>query len=420
MSTSCRAVLCGKLPCLFSLSVVLLAGWPVQAENWSRFRGPNGSGLAVEATFPATWTEHDYLWKKELPGTGSSSPVCWEDLLFVSSSDTENGDVVLQCLIAGSGEQLWQRKLAGQTYPMHRNNSYTSATPTVDQQHVYLTWAAGGKIRGVAFSHQGQEIWRTHLGDFVGSHGFAASPVVVEGVVCVQVDQDDQGFLVGLDALSGNVRWRAERPSGKATYSTPCVISIDDERLAVISQSTAGGMQAIEVQTGEVIWQKSELFPERCVSSPIAAGNFVLGVCGSGGGGKSLVGIDLATSQPPRTQFTLSKQIPYVPTPLAKDNWLFLWHDQGKVSLVDLDSENPRHALWTKRVGGNFFGSPVLAGNKIYCLSTAGQAVVIAADHDFKLLGKNDLGAPTNATPAIHRGRMYLRTESSLACLPAE
>ena len=75
---------------------------------------------------------------------------------------------------------------------------------------------------------------------------------------------------------------------------------------------------------------------------------------------------------------------------------------------------------WTERIGGKFFGSPILAGEKIYCLSTGGRAVVIAAGDEFELLGENDLGEPTNATPAVHQGRMYLRTESTLACLPAE
>ncbi len=410
----------------------------VQGENWTRFRGPNGSGIASESVFPATWTEDDYLWKKTLPGVGHGSPVGWKNRVFVTSGDPETGAITLHCLATDDGESLWKREFASQTYAMHVKNAYASTTPTVDAQQVYLTWAAGGKIHCTALTHQGDEKWDVELGNFAGQHGFAASPIVVDivvdgvvhGVVCVQVDQEEDDFLAGIDAQSGKVLWRAGRPAGKVSYATPCVVSLADDRSAVLTQSTAGGMQAVDVQTGKILWQDAEVFPARCVSSPFVARGKVFGACGGGGGGKLLAIVDLPLDlsldkQPPRTKplltkQILTKQIPYVPTPLVTGDWLFLWHDQGKVSLVDLSSATPQKSEWTERIGGKFFGSPILAGDKIYCLSDAGLAVVIAADREFKLLGKTDLGEPTHATPAVHQGRMYLRTESSLACLPAE
>ncbi len=394
----------------------------VHAENWTRFRGPNGSGNAGEVTFPATWNEQDYLWKVALPGIGHSSPVGWEGRLFITSADRKTGDVTLHCFAADSGKPLWQREFAGQTYPMHTNNSYASTTPTVDQRHVYMTWASGGKMRCVALTHQGNIVWRAELGDFVEEHGFAASPIVVDGIVCLQVDQGEAAFLAGVDATSGKVRWRAERPAGKASYATPCVLALADDCTAVLTLSTTGGMQAVEVQTGELLWQLADLFPSRCVSSTLVADKRILGVCGGGGSGKLLVGMEQSADprSPPIEKLTLTKHVPYVPTPLVKGDWLFLWHDQGKVSLADLRPDAPQKARWTKRIGGKFFGSPILAGDKIYSLSADGRAVVIAADEEFKLLGVNDLGEPTSATPAVHQGKMYLRTESSLACLPAE
>ena len=400
---------------IFALLVGLgLFATTVFAENWTRFRGPNGAGNAAESIFPATWTEKDYLWKIQLPGVGQSSPVGWENRLFVTSSDTANGTVRLQCLAADTGKELWQREFVGQDYTMHSSNSLASTTPTVDDKRLYFTWATGGKMHCIALTHEGDQVWRKELGEFVEQHGFAASPIVVEDVVCVQIDQANNGWLAGYDAESGKLRWRVERPVGKASYATPCVVIVEGKH-AVISHSSTGGMQAVDIQTGQVVWQLAEAFPARCVSSPILAGNRVFGTCGSGGGGKQLAGVDLSSQE----LMTLTKQIPYVPTPLVVGDWLFLWHDQGKVSLVDLSDEIPQKVKWTKRVGGNFFGSPILAGDKIYCLSIDGEAVVLAADKEFALLGKNDLGESTNATPAVHEVRMYLRTASSLACLPA-
>ena len=414
---------CNWLSSLKIMAVVTLCCWtqPVGAENWTRFRGPNGSGIALDTvSFPATWTVEDYLWKKQLPGKGHSSPVGWENRIFVTARDAENNAITLLCLAADDGTQLWQRKFESHSYPMHAGNSYASTTPTVDGRYVYLTWSSGGEMHCVALSHQGEVKWRTELGKFVGAHGFAASPVVIEGVVCVQVDQEEEGFLVGIDASSGDIRWRAARPAGKASYATPCEVATNGGRTVVIAQSMTGGMQAVAIDNGEVVWELADLLPARCVSSPFVINGMVLGVCGGGGSGKLLVGVDPKSAKKPQVKLSLTKQIPYVPTPLAKDNWLFLWHDQGKVSCVDLNADDPAKLEWTKRIGGKFFGSPILADDKIYCLSNEGRAVVIAADREFALLGENDLGEPSFATPAVHQGKMYLRTESSLACLPSK
>lgn len=407
----------GLLVLLFSAVIC-----EAQAENWTRFRGPNGSGVATDHTFPATWSDEDYLWKVRLPGVGHASPVGWENQLFITTGDSASGESTLVALDATTGEELWQQEFAGETYQMHAQNSYASATPVVDEQRVYITWAAGGKVHCMALTHQGKQIWQVELGRFAEAHGFAASPVVVAGVVCVQLDETDRGYFVGLDAVSGDVRWRVERPAGKASYATACSITLPEERQAVISQSMSGGMQAIDVQTGEVVWEDADAFPARCVSSPIVAEGMILGVCGGGGSGKLLVGMDFAGQAESQSErLKLTKQIPYVPTPLLVDGRLFLWHDQGKVSMADLRGDSlPTRVSWTERIGGKFFGSPILAGDKVYCLSMDGRAIVISADDEFKLLGENDLGEPSSATPAVHQGRLYLRTESTLACLAAE
>lgn len=414
----------GLMAILFSIEV-----GEARAENWTRFRGPNGSGVATEHTFPATWSDEDYLWKVRLPGVGHASPVGWEERVYITSGDQESGDVFLQCFAADDGRELWRRDFPGRTFSKHASNSFASATPAVDSERIYVTLCDGGKIKCVALTHTGEPVWKADLGDFNGPHGFAASPAVIEGVVCLQVDHDDlnddqatgqSGALVGLEAANGNVVWKVERPAAKASYSTPCLWVADGGRATAISQSMSGGMQAVDVHSGHVVWQLTDSLPARTVSSPFLANDYLLlGVCGGGGSGKRLVGVQLVGDSPPLEQLVLTKHLPYVPTPVVSDNLMFLWHDQGKVSCVDLTAQDPSKLLWTKRIGGKFFGSPILAGDKVYCLSMDGRAIVINADDEFKLLGENDLGEPSSATPAVHQGRLYLRTESTIACLAA-
>jgi outer membrane protein assembly factor BamB len=110
----------------------------------------------------------------------------------------------------------------------------------------------------------------------------------------------------------------------------------------------------------------------------------------------------------------LNRSIPQVVTPVARGGMLFVVSDRGVVTCCDVASGKVH---WTERIGGNYFSSPVVAGDKLYCVSAAGEAVALSATDHYKLLGRSELGEATEATPAIHAGRMYLRTETSLACL---
>ena len=405
---------------LCSLVAFLLNAQVEAAENWTRFRGPNGTGIASDVSFPATWSENDYAWKIKLPGKGHSSPVGWGEKLFITSGDVETGDITLHCLNAESGTEIWKQTFAGGTYSLHAGNTYASSTPAIDEKLVYFTWSTGGHMHCAALTHDGDDAWNTELGDFAGPHGFGASPMVVDGVVCMQVDQGESGELVGLDAPSGSFKWRVPRSAGKASYATPCMLPRKEQGpTVVVSQSMEGGLQLIDLQSGDIVWENAEAFPARCVSSPVLMGTTLVSICGGGGRGKLLLGYDVSDSvQQPMEKLSLKKQLPYVPTPVKVGEQLLLWGDSGVVSMLDLSSETPpKKAAWRERIGGKYFGSPILAGDKVYCMSMEGRAVVLAASNEYQLLGDNDLGEPSNATPAVHQGRLYLRTESTLACL---
>jgi outer membrane protein assembly factor BamB len=166
------------------------------------------------------------------------------------------------------------------------------------------------------------------------------------------------------------------------------------------------------------VWQLKDVFPVRCVGSPLVAGGLIFGGSGEGGNGKSFTAVrpPASTGGEATVAYQLSKSLPQVPTPVATDELLFVWSDRGVVSCYDLVT-GEQH--WMERVGGNYYGSPVIAGGKLYCIAADGEVVVLAADKQYKLLGRNELGEPSHATPIVHGGKMYLRTETALICLPA-
>jgi outer membrane protein assembly factor BamB len=403
---------------LLAATLLLASSVATAGENWSRFRGPNGRGVAAGISFPATWTADDYDWKVPLPGKGHSSPVGWGDRLFVTTGDQESGELALVALDAKSGKSLWEKRFKSVPHHLHAANSYASSTPAVDSARVYITWASPDSLKVAALTHDGEEAWQRELGSLEYKHGFGGSPAVVEDLVIVANDNLGESFVTALDAETGKPRWRRERAAGTESYATPAVWQAENGTTQIVVHSTEEGMAGLAPADGSTVWQLAEVFPVRCVGSPLVAGGLILGGSGEGGNGKSFTAV-----KPPATAggeatvaYQLSKSLPQVPTPVATDELLFVWSDRGVVSCYDL-ATGKQH--WMERVGGNYYGSPVIAGDKLYCIAADGEVVVLAADKEYKLLGRNDLGEASHATPIVHGGKMFLRTETALICLPA-
>jgi outer membrane protein assembly factor BamB len=399
----------------------LLAG-AAAAREWTRFRGPNGSGLSRATTVPVRWTEKDYNWKVRLPGVGHSCPVLWGEKVFVTSADEETGRRILLCLDAASGRRLWTREFAGTRPGKHGDNSYASATPVVDEHHVYVSWAGAADYLVVALGHDGREAWRADLGTFKSGHGFGASPIVCEGLVVAANDQEGPGFLVALDARTGEVRWKVPRRS-KATYTTPCVYRPKDGPARIIFTNYEHGVTAIDAKSGEVAWEL-DVFDKRhietAIGSPVTAGDLVLASCGWLGVRQEVVAVRPpggGRGAKPEEVYRIAPSAPLCTTPLVVSELLFLWGDGGVVTCADLRSGE---VVWRERVPGSYYASPVCVGERIYNVSRDGDVVVLAASRRFELLARNRLGEGSHSTPAVAGGRMYLRTFSHLISLGGE
>lgn len=397
----------------------LLGGSVHAGENWTRFRGPNGSGVAADVTFPVEWSEEAYLWHVDLPGKGHSSPVGWGDKIFVTSGDATSGAMTLLAIDAASGKTLWKREYAASPHSLHAANSYASGTPTVDDERVYITWTADGVLHAAAVTHAGEEAWHRELGPADYKHGSGNSPILLDDLLIVANDHTGESFIAGLDAATGKDRWRRPRQAGTESYATPLVCQDAGGAPQIVVCSSAEGIAALAPADGAVLWQLPEVYEARCVNSPFLANGLILSGSGEGGNGKQLTAVRPANSDggEPEIAYELKKSLPQVPTPLAIGDKLFVWSDRGVVACYSATNGEP---VWTKRIGGNFYGSPVTAGDRIYCIDAEGEAICIAAADKYQMLGRSPLGQASHATPAIHQGKMFLRTESSLACLPAE
>ena len=405
---------------LRSFLAIAVAAWalligPVNAQEWTRFRGPNGTAVSDATTIPATWTPDDYNWKKELPGGSHGSPVLWGDRIFLLSAVEETAQRIVLCLSATDGRILWQKRYETTLHGRHEFNSFASSTPAVDADRVYVNWATPKEYTLMALDHDGNEVWRRDLGPFNGDHASGASPIVHDDMIILANDQQTTAFLLAVDRKTGKTRWKVDRTPTRANYGTPCVLERDGQPAELIFAGTTHGITSIDPRSGRVNWELFDLFDKRVVSSPTIVSGLVIGTCGSGGGGNYAVAVrpgsrDGATA--PKLAYQVRRAAPYVPTPVAKGDLLFLWNDKGIVTCLHGPTGK---VIWRERVGRDrFFGSPVRVGDRLYCISEDGDVVVVAAEPDFALLGRNPLGELSRATPAVAGGRMYLRTFSHL------
>jgi outer membrane protein assembly factor BamB len=399
--------------------IVSSLGRVVPAQEWSRFRGPNGSGLSEAKTIPVKWTDNDIRWKVKLPGEGISSPVVWGEKLFVTAAEPDIGQRHLICLSATGGKELWRQTEAFRVYKKHKVNSFATCTPAVDAERVYTVWQSAELSALLAFSHDGKPVWKFELDPFSEGHGGGISPIVWNDLVILACDQQGPSYLVAVDRVTGERRWKTPRRSKRAGYSTPCVYQVSGRPDELIFTEWTHGITGLDPLTGNVRWEV-DCFgkqTERAIASPIVAGDVIFGTCGFVTSDKHCVAIrpnDSGGKIEAKELFRIEKTAPHLPTPLAYNGRLFLWTEKGVVTSVKLENGE---TVTTKRIGGNFSASPICIAGKLYAVSDDGEVVVLTADDALEELARNSLEESSSATPAVSGGRLFLRTKSRLLCI---
>ena len=385
------------------------------AQEWTRFRGPNGAGLGVAPKLPAEFSEKDFNWKIELPGRGHSSPVVWGDRVFVTANPQATTQRVIVCVSAADGKTLWQKEYATGGYRLHADNNYAAASPAVDAERVYFHWASPENSGLVALDQKdGRELWKVNLGPFISQHGPGTSPIVFDDLVLLNFDQDQpKSFLLAVDARTGQERWRWEHAGTKHTASTPCIFTPKSGPPLVITESHSTGLAANDARTGALAWQLPALLTNRCVSSPfVTPGGLIIAQCGEGRAESFVAAVrPAAEGKSAEIAYEVVRVGGYVPTAIAVGELLFLWKENGLVTCLRAATGEQ---LWSERVEGPFYGSPVGVNNRLYSMTTRGDLVVLPAGEKFLPPTRLPLGEGSHATPAISGGRMYLRTFTHL------
>ncbi|KAA1260032.1 outer membrane biogenesis protein BamB [Rubripirellula obstinata] len=432
--------------------------WNASAENWPQFRGPHANAVSP-TELPTTWSDDEgqtqnIRWKIPVAGEGWSQPIIWEGQVFLTAAVPQSGDAGTQpepytggggrsrndltktvyqyqviCIDADSGEEVWRTscKEGPPPIPRHNTNTYATETPMTDGERVYAYFGMNGVY---ALDMQGNVVWQRDLGVFEmrADWGTSSSPVLFDGKLYVQVDNETDSFLVALDAKTGDEVWKVARDE-KSQYSSPMIWQ-NSQRNELI----AGGMvyRSYDPATGELLWQL-DMDKGRSSATPVAkgdrlfVGNEFRDRGGSDDGGGRLFCITPGGSgdiTPPEDSSS-SKFIPWwieradmqMASPTICDDKIYLFERRtGNMHCVDAATGD---TVYRKRVRGAkaFWASPWTDGDKIYALDASGTTHVLGSDDEYELLSANELDEQTWGTPGIADGRIYLRTVNHLYCI---
>jgi len=415
------------------------------ADDWPQWRGPLFNGSSGETNLPSQWSKTENVaWAADLPGPGASTPVIWNDTVFISSVDTAAANLQAIALDRRTGKVLWQHTVADGVAKDDRS-TYASPSPSTDGKLVVFFYGNGDLV---AFDFAGKQLWSLNLqkqyGDFAFQWTFSASPTLAYGKLYVEVLQRNvpvnghglkdgpiDSFILALDPATGKALWKQVRTSDAVAesheaYTTPIPYQFDGRQQLLI----AGGdcLTGHDPESGKELWRWGTWNPNkiphwRLVVSPAAGDGIVLAcapkrdpIYAIKAGGSGVLD-DSAIAWKSAQERELSSD---VPTPLFYLDDFFILSDVRKA----LSRVEPRtgKVKWTITTPGEskYESSPTGADGKIYLMNFRGDVTVVAAE-DGKILTTVPMGEErddaTRSTIAVAHQELFVRTNKRLYCI---
>lgn len=404
----------------------------LNAANWPEWRGAGRTGVAEEPALPTSWSaEANVRWKVALPGPGNSTPVIWEDRVFLTQAVEGEHQRLLMCLDKATGKLLWQK---GTVYAdpekTHETNPQCSASPATDGERV-VTWFGSAGV----FCHdmEGKELWRRDLGKHEHNWGYASSPILHKDLAILHFGPGERAFMVALNKKTGETVWQMDIPqvdpevrtdgfAGRkggmiGSWSTPIVVKAGGREELVIS--LASRLLGLDPATGKELWSCDGLNP-LVYTSPIYGEGTVVAMGGFRGttiavtpGGNGDVTKTHRKWMTPQTENRLGSGV-------IHDGHVYVLNMTGIAECLDLATGK---SIWKERFRGraaknDSWSNLVLANGLLYGLNQSGETIVAKASPNFEIVSINSLtGDMTNSSLAVSDGLVFIRTHAHLWCV---
>lgn len=404
---------------LFSLSALLLTTTLSAEENWNQFRGPTGRGNIESPELPVKWSDSTIRWKAALKGKGQSSPVIQGDKLFLTGASDDGKERYVQCLSTADGALIWEKTiLCANPEAIHAMNSHATPTCVVGEGTVVAFFGPAGLH---AFDLDGKEKWTLPLGDFPGTWGVGASPILYDGKVIQNCDSEGPSRLIAADLKTGKIVWETQRETKpKGGWSTPILIEYEGRKELILNGEF--GVNAYNPDNGEELWF-CEAFTGRGEPVPEFANGKLYAVNGKPGntycikpGGSGNVTATHRLWNAPR------KGGRDLPSPAVVDGILVVSSMSGIMTAYDAETGE---IFFSDRLGESMeiAAAPLVANGLLYFQTVAGgDVVVVKPGKSLDVIAVNSLGTGAaketfRAVPVPLGDSLLLRSGSTLYCV---
>jgi outer membrane protein assembly factor BamB len=413
---------------LFIITLIFLSfsGCNKPEYNWTHFRGSDLNGHARVKSAPLNWDESsNIVWKVPVKGLGWSSPVVYGDQIWLTSADRNGKEFYTLCFDFETGQLLDEKLIFTRNNPqrIHSTNSYATPTPCIEKGFVYVHFGTFGTA--CIDTRTFEVVWKRDDLPCEHMQGPASSPVIYKEMLILHLEGTEDPYVASLNKRTGELIWTSVRPAEiydpiqpvyRKSYQTPIIIDVNRRKLMI--SNSAFMCFAHDVYTGEVVWTV-EYGYDSTVSMPL----FHNGIVYVNSGWIFLENKPSFTRQyaidpsgegdvtDTHVKWIYEDEVPQIPTPVIVDNRMYMVHDRGMVTCLDLKTGNP---VWKEQLSGNFNSSPVYAGGNIYFINVRGDCTIIEPADTFRLIAGNSIGETVKAVPAFVRDRMILRTEKNL------
>ena len=398
-----------------------------QDRNWTQFRGSNLNGIAAAENIPLKWDESSIKWKTQIHDNGYSSPVVYNNQIWVTTAKPDGKELYAVCIDFQTGEIMYDIKVftPGEVEGKHSLNTYASPTPCIENGFVYVHYGSMGTA--CINTANGSIVWKRN--DFKCKHvqGPASSPVIYKNLLVLHFEGTDVRYIVALDKSNGKLIWRSDRPAepyeplteiGRKAYTTPIIINVKGTDMLISNGSAV--CIAYDPNTGREIWRVVN-GAESTIAMPFTEKGVVFWyagymVAGDGTNYTELMAVNpdgagdiTATNVIWKKRDELSRN--QCLTPVIKDGLIYTVNTRNILMCLDAATGEE---IWSAHMTSNYDASPIYVNGNIWFFSVKGEALAIKAGRKFEVVAKNQMDSGIWATPAVLRSSVILRTQKYL------
>jgi len=376
---------------------------------------------------PIRWSEQENVaWKTEIPGKAWSSPVIWDDRIWLTNATEDGTQLSVLCASKSSGKVVLRKVLRVLAAPQycHPFNSYASPSPVIEEGRVYVSF--GSPCNACLDSKTGEVIWQRT--DFVCNHfrGAGSSPFLYKHLLILHLDGSDRQYVVAMDKNTGKTVWKTDRtvdfhdldPSTgqpnregdlRKAFSTPVIAQTQGKPLLVSLGSMA--LYGYDPLTGQELWRAEAIGSHSGACRPVLGHGLIFSPMGSG--------LELWAVRPDGRGVVTDTHVAWKykrgvcrrPSLVLVDDLLFMVDDSGVATALEAKTGKE---VWKQRLGGNYSASPISCAGKVYFFDQDGKSTVIKASRQYEVLAVNRLDDGFMASPAVSGNALFLRTKSAL------